>query len=340
MPTINNITPSTSCPLCGSLDKTLLVNYESDAPLKHLKIPPSSLGYKSLKNQIMERWGGDNCSFVECNNCHFNYADPFVAGTDELYSFFYNEPNQEGRLKWEHKLATDIILKKIKENNLKAQKLLEFGPGDGSFVKNMVNQGIKPENIVCIESSENYIKALNDSGIRCFSSSLSSIDTEEFKNKFDVVAMFQVLEHLDNIDEIFKFINKIIAPNGSVFIAVPNNYIRRFYELNDIFIDVPPVHISRWSEQNFEMLAEKYGWKIKNYEVEKISSLESGYNFVFYKGFNQSYSKIKNKVKSKLIRWPLLGVKITSMFLTNIFKIKKIKSNTNGTSQMVHLEKI
>ena len=328
------------CPLCNANCKVTLVEYRSEDSLKHLSINRGQKEYEFLKHQIIQNWNGDKCDFVECENCHFNFAVPFIGGSSELYSVYYNSPDPDPQLNWEHKMATDLIVEKYGENALTHLKLLEFGPGDGGFIKNVVQKGFDPKNIFGIESSQSCINALNQFGVSCLSSDLSSIDLEPIKNSVDVIVMFQVLEHLSALEQTFKFINEISKDNASLFIAVPNNYVRRYYELKGIFIDVPPIHISRWSQENFKMLGKRFGWKLNKFQYEKNSFTKSAYNFIYNKGFNKDYNKIKSKVKSKLIRWPILGVKISYLFFKNLISILNIKLSMNGTAELAQFEKI
>ncbi len=324
-----------NCPVCNSKENTIVAEYNSNDPLKHLSISPLNDGYKLIKDQIIERWEGNICSFVECSNCTLDFAIPFVAGTKELYSLFYNAPEKGGSINWEHILAKNLIIKKFGIKNLADKHVLEFGAGDGAFVKSIAKIGFEPKNITCTESSENCIKALNDAGVKCLHNELSLLNTAEYENKFNIIVLFQVLEHLDKIDDVFKTINHISTKNSSLLIAVPNNIIRRYYEKNGIFLDVPPVHISRWNKQSFNFIAKKYGWRIKDYEIEKISFFSSAYNFLW----NKSLSKSVGGIKKRFIRKPLIAFLLIPLFIINIFKILKIESNANGISQLVHLEK-
>ena len=112
-----------NCPICNGSEQESLAEYTSDDSLKHLSISTLSDGYLPLKHQIIANWGSDRCTFVACRDCNFNYADPFIAGTNELYSFFYNAPQQSGTLNWDHILAKSLILKKFGTNNLEDKKL-------------------------------------------------------------------------------------------------------------------------------------------------------------------------------------------------------------------------
>lgn len=328
------------CPLCSSNEKTRLVEYKSEASLKHLLINTDHKEYSFLKNQIIENWKDDKCDFVECCNCHFQYAVPFVGGSNELYSAFYNSPDPNPQLNWEHKLVTDLIVKKYGEKELSKLKLLEFGPGDGGFMKNVIQKGFDPKNITGIESSESCIKALNAFGVSCLSSDLSSIDLQPIKKSVDTIVMFQVLEHLSDLEKTFRFINEISRENASLFIAVPNSYVRRYYELHGIFIDVPPIHISRWSKENFQLLGDKFGWKMQGFQFETTSFKNSAYQFLYDKGFKKDYNKIKSKITSKVIRWPILGAMISFLFLKNSRSILKINSEMNGTAELAQFQKL
>jgi SAM-dependent methyltransferase len=325
-----------ACPACNSKKNTIVAKYSSNDSLKHLSIAPLKNGYEVLKNQIIERWNGDVCNFVECSNCSLEFASPFVAGSKELYSFFYNSPETGGSINWEHITAENLILKKFSGEELRNVKLLEFGAGDGAFIKDMGKKGLELNNIIGTEASQSCRNALNDLGINCLSNELSLLHNTEFQNKFDVIALFQVLEHLDDIDNIFNTINYISKKNSSLIIAVPNNVIRKYYEENRIFLDVPPIHISRWNEQSFKLIGAKYGWKIKDYEIEKITFFSSAYNFIW----NKSLSKSVGEIKKRYIRKPLIALLIIPLFILNFFKIIKIKQASNGISQLVHLEKI
>ena len=323
------------CPVCNSKNQKVLAAYTSSDPLDHLSISSTRKEYSFLQDQIKASWVGDSCHFLECQNCKLNFAFPFEAGTNELYSSFYSSSDSYGSLNWEHRMTGTLINEKINKSNKEVKYFLEMGAGDGAFVKQIAEKYFKKNNIFCTESSQYAVNALNDYGITCLKGS-SPLNSEDYKSKFHVIAMFQVLEHLDRIDDLFKIINHISEKNADLFIAVPNYSVRKLYEENRIFLDVPPVHITRWSQDSFQYLGAKYGWRIINYQVEKVSFFSAAYNFIW----NKSLRKSVGKIKKKFIRKPLIAVLLPPLFLANFLEIIKLDSKANGISQLVHLNKI
>lgn len=108
------------------------------------------------------------------------------------------------------------ILEKVIGNSL-----LELGIGHGYtsllfskyFQKHVVIDGSK-------EIISNF-KSNNDTGhIEIIHSYFENFETTE---KFDVIVMGFVLEHVDDPDVIIKNFKKFLNPNGKIFIAVPNS---------------------------------------------------------------------------------------------------------------------
>ena len=67
--------------------------------------------------------------------------------------------------------------------------------------------------------------------------------------------MFQILEHMDGMDELMKRLNLIGARNCHIFMAVPNARRIAYNDAHCALPDLPPNHIGGWMPRAFEAVA-------------------------------------------------------------------------------------
>jgi ubiquinone/menaquinone biosynthesis C-methylase UbiE len=110
--------------------------------------------------------------------------------------------------------ALKTTLSKIHFNNC-----LEVGSGTGKNTEWLIN---KTEQITCIDLSEEMI-AIAKEKIKSEKIKFKQADINQnwdFKNeKFDLVTFSLVLEHIENLDKIFKEVSKVITVDGYVYIG-------------------------------------------------------------------------------------------------------------------------
>ena len=93
-------------------------------------------------------------------------------------------------------------------------------------------------------------------------------ELDKFGTPFDAVFMFQVLEHRDRIEAVFRAIHAALRNRGKLFIAVPNAARIYFNQANGSLLDMPPNHISRWSPEHFARAANHYGFRLIESEIQ------------------------------------------------------------------------
>ena len=77
-----------------------------------------------------------------------------------------------------------------------------------------------------------------------------SLSTEEFESHtFDVITMWHVLEHVPNLENQIKELKRLVKPNGTIIIAVPNfkSYDAKYYGKFWAAYDVP-IHFWHFSK--------------------------------------------------------------------------------------------
>ncbi len=115
------------------------------------------------------------------------------------------------------------LFKRIVYNNLNPTgktKYLEIGCATGDFIQQIIGN----ENLE-ITGSEIYLKALIK--IQKYFPSVNFIQYDVTKGiigeQFDIIAAFDVIEHIDNDVEAISNINKMLRQGGSLIISVPQH---------------------------------------------------------------------------------------------------------------------
>ena len=178
-------------------------------------------------------------------------SEDYISHTDGKRSLFERM----------YHLIKNIALKnKLKLINVQSTKgrLLDIGAGTGDFLVVAKNDGWQTSGV---EPSEKAKTIAINKGVN-FVANISDLED----HSFDVITMWHVLEHVPNLDEYIIDLKRLLKPNGTILIAVPNfksfdaNYYGRFWAAFDV-----PRHIWHFSKTAIEKLfAEK---KMKLVEV-------------------------------------------------------------------------
>ncbi|MFT4031132.1 MAG: class I SAM-dependent methyltransferase [Siphonobacter sp.] len=164
-------------------------------------------------------------SLVKCTSCGFIFTNPRPTET-EIGSYYQSNEyishsnTKQGLIAQVYHTVRKITLKsKLKLiNRLHPTKgtLLDIGCGTGMFLS------------VCKENGWNVSGVEPDSGARKLAedttkSHIESSILEYFQNqKFSIVTMWHVLEHVHRLEETIDWLYNRIDTNGHLIIAVPN----------------------------------------------------------------------------------------------------------------------
>lgn len=138
-----------------------------------------------------------------------NHTDYNSKGLDSLY-----------RVEEEHFwfiARKELIFQQMKSVIDKKSRIIEIGAGTGNVSRYLQKNGYN--NISVGEMHLNGLKYAKSYGIKeCYQFNL--LDTP-FKNEFDAVCMFDVLEHIENDDLALHNIHKTLHTNGHIILTVP-----------------------------------------------------------------------------------------------------------------------
>ena len=167
-------------------------------------------------------------------------SEDYISHTDGKRSLFERM----------YHLIKNIALKnKVKLINAKSQKgkLLDIGAGTGDFLVVAQKDGWQTTGV---EPSAKAKSIAVKKGVN-FADNLSKLES----HSFDVITMWHVLEHVPNLDEYILELKRLLKPNGTILIAVPNfksfdaNYYGKFWAAYDV-----PRHIWHFSKTAIQKL--------------------------------------------------------------------------------------
>jgi 2-polyprenyl-3-methyl-5-hydroxy-6-metoxy-1,4-benzoquinol methylase len=164
-------------------------------------------------------------------------------------------------------------------------KLLDIGAGTGDFLFTAKQNGWET---IGVEPSEKAKGIAIGKGIK-FSDSTQDLES----HSFDVITMWHVLEHVPNLEIQIKELKRLVKPNGTIIIAVPNfksydaNYYGKFWAAFDV-----PIHFWHFSKTAIQLLFQK-----ENIKLEKVLPMK--FDSFYVSLLSEKYKKGKmNFVKA------------------------------------------
>ena len=335
-----------NCPICDSFKSQKIWEASCSEQACHFISPlEDRRKYEELKEHIRNLQKKQFVALKRCLDCNFIYSSPYIAGDKEFYDLIFSERNKYPKERWEFQKSLDTI----KMSGFKNPKILEIGSGDGAFLKKLIKNKITiKSNLTAIEYSDYGRSKIESLGINCF-----SIDIKKYKNKlphekYDFICLFQVLEHMDNINQILVVLKNLLTDEGEIIISVPNEKIIEFNERNGALLDMPPNHIGRWSKSSFKKFCDINRVNLAEICVENFSFKNFLLMFFSYRFLKKSQNKksiaafIKYK-NHKNISWIFTRIFIILDFLSSPWiwlKIFFVVRHYGGETQLCRISKI
>jgi 2-polyprenyl-3-methyl-5-hydroxy-6-metoxy-1,4-benzoquinol methylase len=169
----------------------------------------------------------------------------------ESDSYISHTDSQKGAIAFLYQKVKKHALKKKLQlvGQLQKEKgcLLDIGTGTGEFIYEAKKNGWKISGIEPNDGARNLAKK---KGVHLE----NSIDAF-VGQKFDVITLWHVLEHLPDLDSTLEKIESLLNENGTVLIAVPNynSYDAKFYNIYWAAFDVPR-HLWHFSQSFMKTL--------------------------------------------------------------------------------------
>ena len=248
---------------------------------------------------------GEKFKIVECDDCGFRFTNPRPSD-DEIGQYYESEdytPHQDTSqglidtlYRWVRRYtlwSKQNFIASLMENP--PGRLLDFGCGTGEFLnlcqtKGWTTCGLDPDPGAQEVAAEKYGLTVEDP------KRIQDLPPDHF----DVITLWHVLEHVPQLSETIEELKRILAPAGTLVVAVPNcasldaryygkhwaaydvprhlyhfrpNDVRRLFDRLDMTVtDVCPMRLDAFY---VSLLSEQYrnGWLLRGPVVAFLSTL-------------------------------------------------------------------
>lgn len=226
-----------SCPLCGAAETHVF------AALTAAEL--ADLWRKCTGIATEDEFGKTpTIEYRHCQSCDFRYFSPLISGSEAFYRHLQEKPWYFANDKFEFGKAAALVAP--------TDSVLEIGAGKGVFPTRL-----STKRYVGLEFSPQAVAMARERGIELRRESVEA-HADRHSGQYDFVCTFQVLEHVSNPDSFIKAAITCLKPGGRLAISVPA--IDGFLGMAvNAYMNLPPHHVSHWSDECLRQLAPRYG---------------------------------------------------------------------------------
>ncbi len=249
-----------TCPICASTEFEPTAQILNLADILSRWQATTGVAFSPALWREYTTLGAMVVTLYRCSRCSFAMFEPPITGSQEFYANI-TEKNYYVSEKWEFFEA----LRDIEEFHV--QRVLDIGCGSGDFLGLLRTLNIDG---IGYEFSPDVAELARSRGFTVYSGNFPDVilgdKGEEF---FDAICIFQVLEHVAEPHQLITDARRLLRPGGLLIVAVPDadGPIRYF---PDALTDIPPHHVSRWSESVFRIGMPSLDFTVKKVAFEPL----------------------------------------------------------------------
>ena len=209
-------------------------------------------------NNFTVKYQKENFAVTVCSNCSHHFIPHYYRSRISYTQYKNADVTAAVRAgnNWvkvqRHKLRFKFIQRFIKKG-----KLFDLGAGWGHFMLAAKELGY---DIFGVEISEQpYLYCVNDLKLPVEHIDFFQMDGSK---KFDIITMWDVLEHIDHADVFLKKCNELTEPGGYLFLQVPaiDSYFAKRHKDNWKMMGLD--HVNYFSQKTMRQILERNGYEV------------------------------------------------------------------------------
>jgi 2-polyprenyl-3-methyl-5-hydroxy-6-metoxy-1,4-benzoquinol methylase len=222
-------------------------------------------GEARVAAEIRGDLGVERVRFLACAACGLEFADPMRAWSAGNY------PDEGYGLAFDHLRALELL------RELPPLRLLEVGCAEGRFLERAAALGHRATGL---DFTARAVAEACARGLDAREGDVASLRAVLGPGeRFQAVAMFQIIEHLCDPGAVFRDLSAVAAPGALLLVGCPSDrrYTRRVAHPGRVgssdFWDWPPQHTLRWGERSLRRFLARHGWRVERVEHEPFSAV-------------------------------------------------------------------
>jgi 2-polyprenyl-3-methyl-5-hydroxy-6-metoxy-1,4-benzoquinol methylase len=207
---------------------------------------------------------------VQCRRCGLAYTNP--RPTPETIGRFYptdyrpHAPREKRAIRLPSRFWSRVLGRPCPErrgclSHDGGSRLLDFGCGGGSYLRRMSELGWR---VAGVDASPRAVESIREQlGLETHLGSLPHPDLE--LESFDVITMWQSLEHVHRPLEVLRAAYGLLTPGGKVVISVPNfaSLPAKWFGEHWFGLDLPR-HLTHFTRSTLSGMLEAAGFRIRS----------------------------------------------------------------------------
>lgn len=163
---------------------------------------------------------------VRCTICGFVYADTPCSqrNYDSYYARYskYEDANVAtgGQHSDQDKKRFSILVERIEEKTTKDAAILDIGCANGGLLAALSERGFT--RLHGLDGAANCVSTVRKMGITSYQCGLSALDDFSPGQRFDLIVLSHVLEHLADIRPIMLAVRQLLSPEGLIYVETPD----------------------------------------------------------------------------------------------------------------------
>ena len=221
-------------------------------------------GVESRPNQ------GDGYRVRQCAGCALVYSDPMRSADANWYSssWLYGlRESHRGRASGDSDVPWNFAQGLAELRAAARGRLLDVGCGEGYFLHLAQQAGYEVTgldfNPVSVAIAQERLGVAT-----VHRSSVEEVGDRFSGTQFDVVTIFEVLEHTADPYQTLRCIYGLLKQGGKLLLSVPGS--RRWPPLFDPESDAPPHHLTLWTEEALRRLLGRAGFRVHEVRTKPL----------------------------------------------------------------------
>lgn len=212
-----------------------------------------------------DRFSGQDFQFVTCSKCGLIYLrlrptqDELARYYPSDYEAYYLiDKSKADSSQWHIRRALDLQLRFVEQHTPHKGKLLDVGCATGNFMEIARDSGWQVQGIEPIETAAKIAREYYHLDVITSTLEAASLEGESF----DVITMWDVLEHLPNPKNTLYRCQELLKPGGLLVFSIPNlkSFDRYLFGKNWIGWDAPR-HFNLFTDSTLHQLLEITGFE-------------------------------------------------------------------------------